>query len=85
MEAQAEESIYQIGKIIQSGKRSFMILKLLKNKLKVREVFLKTEKKTVGMSMGDFYEIPLEENERGVKAKTSAVIPKPIKGRSSRR
>lgn len=48
-----------VGSIMTVEKRTFIILKILKNKLRVREVFMKPTKGNLSsMSVGDFFEVP---------------------------
>lgn len=46
-----------VGSIMTVEKRTFIILKVLKGRLRVREVFMRKGKKSVGMSFGDFFEV----------------------------
>ncbi len=48
----------QIGTIKPIGRRKFMIIRVNKNDLKVREIFTKRSgKNTISMTFGDFYTI----------------------------
>lgn len=46
-----------VGSLLKVEKRDFIIIKVLKNKLRAREIFCKPNGKKVKMSFGDFYEI----------------------------
>lgn len=47
-----------VGSMLKVDGRTFMVLKCLKFKLRVREVFIRPTKGNVtGMSVGDFYEV----------------------------